>query len=120
VAITLDGQFEDWAGIPAVTIPAGADLTSGQPAVTFAAAADAEYLYLRGDIIDNNIISGQHESEYWNEDSVEFYINATGDTGLTSYTDGVAQITIPALNADLPPDQAIIAGVQGRAPRPRS
>jgi len=113
VAITLDGQFEDWAGVPTVTIPAGADLTSGQPAVTFAAAADAEYLYLRGDIIDNNIISGQHEADYWNEDSVEFYINATGDTSLSSYTDGVAQITIPALNADLPPDQAIIAGVRG-------
>jgi beta-glucosidase len=113
VAITLDGDFSDWVGVPTVTLPDGADLTSGDPAVTFAAAADDTYLYLRGDVIDSHIISGEHGTDYWNEDSVEFYINATGDLGLTSYTDGVAQITLPALNAGLPPEEAVIAGVQG-------
>ncbi|MAU12207.1 MAG: hypothetical protein CL607_20465 [Anaerolineaceae bacterium] len=112
VPITLDGQFEDWAGVPTVTMPQGADLTSSESAVTFGAAADADNLYFFANIIDDNIISGEHAENYWNEDSVEFYINATGDLSLASYEDGVAQITIPALNINNP-EEDVISGVQG-------
>lgn len=111
VQITLDGDLSDWEGVPMVTIPGDAGPEVGKPGVTFAAAADAEFLYLMGNIYDNNIISGQHDNNYWNEDSVEFYINGTGDLTLTSYVEGTVQITIPALNADS--DEVIIAGVQG-------
>lgn len=114
VNITLDGSFEDWAGVPRQTVPEGNDFSLGAPAVTFALAADDEYLYFWGDVVDNNVISGQHGADYWNEDSIEFYINATGDLGLTSYADGVAQLTIPPINAELPDDQpSIISGVNG-------
>ena len=41
---------------------------------------------------------------------VEFYINATGDLKLSSYDDGVAQITVPALNMAQPED-AVLSGV---------
>src|SRR5689334_23806790 len=75
VAITLDGKTDDWQGVPQVTVPEG----GGQPAITFALAADDTHLYMLGDVVDNNIISGQHEDQYWNEDSVEFYINGSGD-----------------------------------------
>lgn len=109
VAITLDGSFFDWNNVPMVYMGTGV----GRPAMSFAAAADAENLYLYADIIDSNIISGEHGADYWNEDSVEFYINATGDLSRTSYTDGVAQLTIPALNAGLPPEEAVLAGVNG-------
>ncbi len=109
VEITLDGDLDDWEGVPMVSIPG--DAGPGKPGVTFAAAADAQYLYLMGNIYDSNIISGQHDANYWNEDSVEFYINGTGDLTLTSYVDGTVQITIPALNADT--DEVVIAGVQG-------
>ncbi len=108
VSITLDGDLVDWAGVPRVTL-AGASET---PTVSFAAVADGENLYFSANVTDDNIITGQHGAEYWNEDSVEFYINATGDLSLSSYTDGVAQITIPVLNADQP-DEPVIGGIQG-------
>lgn len=113
LTMALDGDLTDWQNVPTVTIPAGADLSSGNPAATFAAAADESYLYFMGDVIDNNIISGTHGADYWNEDSIEFYINASGDLTRTSYTDGVAQITVPAINATLTPEETIIAGVRG-------
>lgn len=113
VEITLDGSFEDWAGVPRQTVPEGNDFSLGAPSVTFAIASDDEYLYFWADVVDNNIISGQHGADYWNEDSVEFYLNATGDLALTSYTDGVVQLTIPPINAELPADQTpIISGVR--------
>ena len=68
--ITLDGDLSDWEGVPHVTVPEGIDLSSGRPAVTFAAAADDTYLYFVGDVIDTNIISGEHSDSYWNEDSL--------------------------------------------------
>jgi len=109
VSITLDGAFGDWAGIPEVVL-----LNPSEDAgVTFAAAADATMLYLRADILDDNLISGQHGADYWNEDSVEFYINGTGDFELSGYETGVVQITVPALNADAAPSDIVIAGVQG-------
>jgi hypothetical protein len=112
VQITLDGQFEDWAGVPLVNVPQDSDLAAGEAAVSFAAAADATHLYFYGNVIDDNIISGEHGENYWNEDSVEFYVNATGNLDLASYTDGVAQITIPALNITNPATP-VIAGVRG-------
>lgn len=111
VTITLDGVFSDWAGVPTMTLPERTDLNADEPAVTFAVAADDEYLYFFADVIDNNIISGEHGTNYWNEDSVEFYINATGDFELSRYMDGVAQITIPALNMEQP-EEDVISGIQ--------
>ena len=84
----------------------------GATTVTFAAAADDEFLYLMADVADAMIISGAHGENYWNEDSVEFYINASGDLELTSYQEGVAQITIPPLNAGVPLAEIVLGGVQ--------
>ncbi|RMG87141.1 MAG: glycosyl hydrolase family protein [Chloroflexi bacterium] len=109
VSITLDGAFDDWEGVRTVFLQAGV----GGPGMTFAAAADDTYLYLMGDVIDDNIITGQHGQDYWNEDSIEFYINATGDLSRTSYTSGVAQITLPPLNIGVAPEEAVIGGING-------
>ncbi|MBC8100770.1 MAG: family 16 glycosylhydrolase, partial [Armatimonadetes bacterium] len=109
LTMTLDGVIDEWEGVPQVTL----DAADGKTALTFAAAADAEYLYLSGVVLDDTIISGEHGVDYWNEDSVEFYVNGTGDLTLTAYTDGVVQITIPALNAGLAAEATIIAGTQG-------
>ena len=111
VAIALDGEFEDWAGVPQVTLPRNTgQITDADPAISFTAAADDTYLYLMGHVTDSTIISGEHGSNYWNEDSIEFYINASGDLELSSYTDAVAQITVPALNIQQPED-AVLSGV---------
>ncbi len=112
LTITLDGALRDWQGVPRVTIPDTSVVQWGTT-LTFAAAADDEYLYLMGDVLDPNIVTGQHGGNYWNEDSVEFYINASGDLDLSSYQDGVAQITIPPLNIGRAPDEMVFAGIQG-------
>ena len=112
LTIKLDGDLNDWQGVPTVTIPLGST-PANQPSLTFAAAADDKYLYLMGNVNKPNIISGQHGADYWNEDSVEFYVNGTGDLSLQNYKDGVAQITIPALNIDHSASDAVIGGVKG-------
>ncbi len=108
VAITLDGKLDDWNGVPRAT------LGSGDAAMAFAYAADAEHLYMLADVTDKNIISGKHGTDYWNEDSVEFDMNGTGNFELTRYVPGVAQITIPSLNiGNTDPAKAILGGVNG-------
>ncbi|GAB4573721.1 MAG: hypothetical protein Kow0077_16920 [Anaerolineae bacterium] len=113
VSITLDGELEDWASVPQVTMPFGAVPEFADSAVTFAGAADDEFLYLLANVTDRNIITGQHGPNYWNEDSVEFYINATRDLNRRDYVDGVAQITIPPINIGRSQDDLIISGVRG-------
>ncbi len=113
MSITLDGDLTDWDGIPTATAPPTADVVIGATSITFAATADDEFLYLMGDVSDANIITGQHGTDYWNEDSVEFYINATGDLNLASYQEGVAQITVPPLNVGNEAADLVVGGVQG-------
>jgi len=113
VVIALDGNLSDWEGVPTVALPEAVESVEGATGLSFAAAADDRFLYLSADVSDANIITGQHEDQYWNEDSVEFYINATGNLELTAYEEGVAQITIPPLNMDRAADDVIISGVQG-------
>ncbi len=112
VNISLDGDLSDWEGVPRVTIPEVSDAVQGATTITFAAAADDEFLYLMADVVDANIISGEHGPDYWNEDSVEFYLNASGDLRRTSYGDGVTQITVPPLNAGRPAEEVVLGGVQ--------
>ncbi len=108
VAITLDGKLDDWNGVPRAT------LGSGDAAMAFAYAADAQNLYMLADVTDKNIISGKHGVDYWNEDSVEFDMNGTGNFELTRYIPGVAQITIPTMNiGKTDPANPILGGVNG-------
>ncbi|RMG73113.1 MAG: beta-glucosidase [Chloroflexi bacterium] len=109
ITITLDGDIADWEGVPRVL------LSGGGHSVVFAAAADESFIYVLGDVTDPNIISGEHGENYWNEDSIEFYFNGTGDFTRRSYAPGIAQVTVPALNKDLPPEEAIISGIQGNS-----
>jgi len=118
VTINLDGEFSDWAGIPQMHLQEGNDNELTDPAVTFASTADDDYIYFFGNIIDSNIISGEHGENYWNEDSVEFYINGTGDLSLSRYQPGVAQITIPAINIQQL-EETIISGVNGETANAR-
>jgi beta-glucosidase len=112
VAISLDGDLSDWQGVPQVTIPETAVAVQGATTATFAAAADEQFLYFMADVTDPTIITGQHGADYWNEDSVEFYINASGDLRLTTYKPGVAQITVPPLNIGRSPEEIVLGGIQ--------
>ncbi|RME82168.1 MAG: hypothetical protein D6775_11580 [Caldilineae bacterium] len=120
VTITLDGDLSDWEGVPRVLIPEKAAQITGATSVSFAAAADDRNLYFLAVVTDPHIVTGKHGSDYWNEDSVEFYINATGDLSLTAYRDGVAQITIPPLNIGRTPEETLFGGVRHETAEPRA
>ncbi len=111
VAITLDGNLSDWSLIPFADVTTGPNM-SGQPiSARFAAAADADWLYVVVDVSDSTLIAGRHEGAYWDEDSVEIYLNTGQDRQITSYTGAVTQITIPALNIGRSVDQTIFGGI---------
>jgi endo-1,4-beta-xylanase len=101
VMITLDGDASDWANIPRVSVNDGPQVPEGSDtSFEFAAAADDTYLYLLADVTDSAIVSGIYDPAdgWYREDSVEFYINASGELSLVGYDTGVAQIGILAAN----------------------
>ncbi len=105
VAIQLDGKADDWANVPRVTVDKGSMLPpNNTTTMTFAVAADVKNIYFLADVKDSKLVYGKHDplTEGYKEDSVEFYINATGNLTLTSYKPGVVQIGILAANITHP------------------
>lgn len=97
VDIKLDGKLDDWANIPFVTVNHGT-VVSKDPAedgsFRFAVAANNDTLFVTGSVVDKNIITGKHGTDFWNEDSMEFYLNLNKDLGLTAYNEKVFQLRI--------------------------
>jgi len=97
VTITLDGELDDWAGVPQVTVDRG-PMTSPDPqengSFAFAVAADQDNFYITMTSVDQNIVTGQHGTDYWNEDSLEFYLNLSGNRYAEMYGDGIFQFNI--------------------------
>jgi len=113
--ITVDGNLEDWQKLPSYTVTNGS-MPSSDPAengsFTFSVAADADFFYITMQMPDQNIIAGQHGAEFWNEDSMEFYINASGDLNATSYKTGMFQANFNAADiGNTDPDALTITGV---------
>lgn len=99
--ITLDGDLGDWATLPAVVtndgpIPSADPANSGQ--MRWQVAADENALYFAATITDNNIIAGRNGDDYWNEDSIELYLNFSGDAAATAYGPDIGQITFSAVD----------------------
>jgi endoglucanase len=117
VQIVLDGDLWDWDGVPIVRVARG-PMESASPAenghFTFAVAADMDNFYITMSMPDQNIIAGQHDAEFWNEDSFEFYLNASGDLETTSYGPGIFQANVNATDiGNTDPDGLTITGVNG-------
>ncbi len=100
VVIQLDGKTDDWANIPRMTVDKGPTIPANNTtSMQFAVAADATNIYILAEVKDSKLIYGKHDmSEWYKEDSVEFYLNITGNLTLTAYEPGVVQIVIPAAN----------------------
>jgi hypothetical protein len=93
------------AARPRVTVDKGPLLPANNTtSMAFAAAADDKNIYFLAEVKDSNVVYGKHDpvTEFYKEDSVEFYINATGDLGLVAYRPGVVQIGILAANITKP------------------
>ena len=99
LGIVLDGNLDDWQDIPSTTTVSG-PLASPDPATNgrlrWQVAADESTLYFAATITDSNIIAGEHGDEFWNEDSIELYLNFSGDLAATSYGPGVTQVRVSA------------------------
>ncbi len=101
VKITLDGDVADWAGIPIQKVTTGPKKSPNSkqtPHFEFAVAADDANIYYLMRTVDAKIVSGKHGKDFWNEDSMEFYFNFSGNLAAKAYAAGIAQITVPAIN----------------------
>jgi hypothetical protein len=113
-AIVLDGDLGDWATLPTVVTNAGptppADpANSGQ--MRWQVAADQNTLFFAATITDDMIIAGQNGDHYWNEDSIELYLNLSGDTAASAYGPGVGQVTISAIDrGNTDPEMLTLSG----------
>ncbi len=113
--IKLDGSLSDWQRVPFYTVNTG-PMLSPDPAengsFTFAVAADEENFYIILQMPDKNIVAGQHGTEFWNEDSMEFYINASGNLGAKSYSTNIFQLNFNAADiGNTDPEALTITGV---------
>ncbi|MBI5928767.1 MAG: endo-1,4-beta-xylanase [Chloroflexi bacterium] len=103
VTITLDGDLSDWGNVPRVTVDKGTLDGPGAESYEFAVAVDDTNLYFMANVTDPNVMFGEFGAGDWYQtDSVEFYINATGNLAAASYEPGVVQIGILAENATQP------------------
>lgn len=99
VEITLDGDLADWEGVPFHTVDWGPNpsaVPEENRSFTFGLAANGSDLYIAMTMLDRTIIAGQHGTDFWNEDSLEFFVNLTGDLWARSYADGIHQVNINA------------------------
>lgn len=105
-SIVIDGDLSDWTGLPVIITSTG-PTPPADPAntgsVTWQVAAVGQTLVFSATVVDATIVAGQHGDNFWNEDSVELYVNFSGDRQVTSYRPGIAQITFSPIdigNAD--------------------
>jgi beta-glucanase (GH16 family) len=114
VSITVDGNTDDWKGIPVQRVetafPKSPDPKQNQY-FDFAVAADEKNFYVHMESDDSNIVAGQHKTDFWNEDSMEFYLNFTKNLAATSYKPGIMQINVNATNIGKKPgDKLSVTG----------
>ncbi len=103
VYISVDGSLDDWQGVPEVTVTRGSMLSAipgENSAFSFRAAADETHFYITMQAVDKNIIAGKHGTDFWNEDSLEFYLNTSDNLDARSYEDGIFQLNFNAADID--------------------
>ncbi len=111
LTVELDGDLGDWANVPRTLVDYGTS-TDGATYYEFAVAADDSSLYFMANVTDPTV--AYLETDWWQEDGVEFFLNATGDLGLAAYEPGVVQVGILAGNA-LNPDAGYNGSSSGDA-----
>jgi Domain of unknown function (DUF1083)./Glycosyl hydrolase family 9./N-terminal ig-like domain of cellulase. len=116
--ITVDGDLSDWKDIPSVTVDTG-PTPSKDPAedgsFTLQLAADTSKLYITMQAADKNIIAGKHGTDFWNEDSMEFFINASDNLNTRTYNPKIFQININAADiGNKDPNALTLTGVNSK------
>ena len=97
------GGMPDWGALPVYTVTTGPKVSADPDengSFDFSLASDGAYLYLRFTMKDRTIVAGRHGGDFWNEDSLEFYINDSGDLNATVYGPGIFQANVNAAALD--------------------
>ncbi|HEX7591200.1 MAG TPA: glycoside hydrolase family 9 protein [Candidatus Limnocylindrales bacterium] len=115
VGIKVDGKTDDWAGVPIETVTKG-PLISPDPtqnsSYSFQVAADASNFYVHMSAVTATIIAGKHKTDFWNEDSMEFFLNTSGDLSTGAYGANIEQVNVNAADiGNKNPDGLTITGV---------
>jgi endoglucanase len=115
VGIKIDGKVDDWAGVPVETVTKG-PLISPDPtqnsSYSFQVAADASNFYIHMSAVTATIIAGKHKTDFWNEDSMEFFFNTSGDLSTGAYGTNIEQVNVNAADiGNKNPDGLTITGV---------
>lgn len=117
VQITIDGKFDDWAGIPNQKVSTGpkiSPISSQNKSFDFSVAADDTNLYVYIHSVDSKIIAGKHGKDFWNEDSLEFYFNLSGNLTTKKYAAGIFQININGTNIGKPAGTPSLIGTNSQ------
>lgn len=99
-AISADGDLSEWADLPIIvsvdgTQPSDDPGTRGR--LRWQVAADSTTVYLAATVTDDVIFVGDDPSRYWADDSIEFFLNLSGDLTAVDYTAGIAQMRVTPL-----------------------
>jgi hypothetical protein len=116
VKVTVDGDLSDWDKIPQIKVEKGSLLSTNPEedgSFSFQVAADETNFYIAMRAVDKNIISGKHGTNFWNEDSLEFYLNASGDLNTRTYKPKIFQLNINSADiGNTDPNLLTVTGVQ--------
>jgi hypothetical protein len=122
--ISLDGDLSDWESLPSYYVDYGTSLSpieGENDYFEFSVAADSEYFYIMMTTPDHVRVTGQHDGTFWNEDSLEFYLNLTGNLHATEYDWGIFQITLnPGDIGNEDPDNITVTGLWSDTARVRA
>jgi hypothetical protein len=115
--ITLDGEIDDWEGVPEVYVDRG-PMTSPDPAengsFSFRVAASSDMLYVLMTMPDQTIIAGQHGAETYQEDSLELFVNLTDTLDVPEYGEGIHQVRVSPLDiGNTDPAALSVTGING-------
>ncbi|MGI9642976.1 MAG: glycoside hydrolase family 9 protein [Acidimicrobiia bacterium] len=124
VDIAVDGDLSDWAGLEQIYVDYGPE-PSKKPgendSFTFSVASDGTHLYLAMTMPDENIVTGRHGSDWWDEDSLEFYFNFTDNLDAPNFTNGIHQVRMLPYNiGNTDPDDFVLNGAFAGAIDPRA
>lgn len=112
--ISPDGDLSEWADLPlTVTVdgPEPSDDPGTRGRLRWQVASDSTTVYLAATVTDDAISVGDNPDRYWNDDSIEFYLNVSGDLTATEYGPGISQMRITPV--ELGDDAPVTATVNG-------
>ncbi len=104
-SIIVDGSLDEWVDLEPIVSVDGPQPSTDPDArgrLIWRVAADATTVYFSATVTDDQIVVGDDPDRYWNDDSIEFYLNLSGNLAATSYEPAIAQIRLSPVDIGNP------------------